>query len=252
MIGKFRDLVSKKWFHIVVIVIILVVLLFILGVTILKYSVEGETNMPFKLSKISVISAGEGKDKQSENSKWSFDINQNNDIYLYIEKNDNYNKTEIIKSILLDNFNVDKQKQIGEVKIFKPDATSENQIFTNNEENVVSSIEYVGDTKSNFKNLKISNQGDLVAFRYSNANISNYESNDGEVINHNELLKKANLTLEDIKSTLNFDITIKLESGKEFKANIKLDMPVGDIVETGTGNVEITELDNIIFKRVKN
>lgn len=252
MIEKLRNLVSKRIFHVVVIVIIIVILLFILGMTILKYNVEGETNMPFRITKISVISTGEGIDKQSDQNKWSFNINQNNDIYIYIEKNKDYGKTEAIKSIILDNFNVEKQKQIGEVKIFKPDITSEKQIFTNKEENKVTNIEYIGGTNSNFKNLKISNQGDIIAFRYSNANISNYESNDEEIIDHSELLKKTNVTIEDIKGILTFDITIKLESGKEFKADIRLDIPVEGVIESGTGNYEITDLSNVIFKRIKN
>lgn len=246
---KLKKLVNKKWFHAVVMAVILVILFFILGITVLKYDVEGETNMPFKLTKISIISTGEGIDKKSENNKWAFDINQNNDIFLYIEKNKNNEKTQVIKSIVLDNFTVNKQKQIGEAKIYKPDATSQNQIFTNKEENIVETIEYIGDVKSNFRDLKISNQGDKVAFRLSNKNISSYESNDEEVINHNELLKKANLTNEDIKCNLSFDITIKVEAGQEYKANVNLELPVGNVIDEGTGRLEITDLSNVIFKR---
>lgn len=249
---KLKKLVNNKWFHIVIMVVILVILLFILGITVLKYDVEGETNMPFELTKISVISTGEGIDKESPNNKWAFDISQNNDIFLYIEKNENYGKTQVIKSVLIDNFNVNKQKQIGDVKIFKPDATSENQIFTNKEENIVDKIEYIGDTNSNFRDLKISNQGDKLAFRFSNKNISSYESNDDEVINHNELLKKANLTIDDIKCNLSFDITIKLESGKEYKGTVNLELPVGNVIDEGTGKAEITDLTDVVFKRIKN
>ena len=212
MVEKIKDLTNKKWFHLVIISVIIVMLLFILGMTILKYNVEGETNMPFKITKISIISTGEGKDKQSENNKWAFDINQNNDIYIYIEKNENYTKTETIKRILLDNFNIEKQKEIGEVKIYKPDSTSEEQIFTAKEENVVNSIEYIGNTESKFKDLKISNQGDLIAFRYTNANIASYENNEEEFINHSELIKKANLTNEDLKCSISFDLTIRYAS----------------------------------------
>lgn len=252
MIEKLRGITNKKWFHLVIISVIIVILLFLLGVTILKYDVEGETNMPFKITKISIISTGEGIDKQSQDHKWAFDINQNNDIYIYLEKNEEYGKTETIKKIIIDNFNVEKKNKNGEVKIYKPDSTSEQQIFTSKEENVVNSIEYVGTTNSDFKNLVISNQGDLIAFRYTNANINTYQSNDDETINHAELLKKANLTTDDIKSTLSFDFNIVLDSGREYKANIKLDMPVENIIENGTGNTEITDLSDIIFKRIKN
>ena len=51
--------------------------------------------------------------------------------------------------------------------------------------------------------LKISNQGGIIAFRYSNDTISEYVSNDEE-INHSELLKKSNITEEDLNAKLNF------------------------------------------------
>lgn len=249
---KLNDLVNKKWFHIVIMVIILAVLMFILGITILKYNVEGETNMPFNLTKISIISTAEGTDKHSDTNKWAFDISQNNDIFLYIEKNENYKKTEALKSVLIDNINVNKQKQIGQTIIYKPDATSENQIFTTKDENIVNTIEYVGDTKSNFRELKILNQGDKLAFRVANKDVCSYESNDEETINHNELLKKANLTEEDISLNLSFDITISLENGKQYKGTVTLELPVGNIIDEGTGKLEITDFSNVIFKRIKN
>lgn len=183
--------------------------------------------MPFNLTKISIISTAEGTDKHSDTNKWAFDISQNNDIFLYIEKNENYKKTEALKSVLIDNINVNKQKQIGQTIIYKPDATSENQIFTTKDENIVNTIEYVGDTKSNFRELKILNQGDKLAFRVANKDVCSYESNDEETINHNELLKKANLTKEDISLNLSFDITISLENGKQYKGTVTLELPVG-------------------------
>ena len=51
MIGKFKNIVTKKYFHIVVIISIVFIFLFGLGIIILKYNVEGETNMPFELQK---------------------------------------------------------------------------------------------------------------------------------------------------------------------------------------------------------
>ena len=217
MIEKIRKIVNRKEFHVIVIAVIIIVLLFILGITILNYNENGETNMPFEISKISVISTSEGTDKTSEGNKWAFDIDQNNDIYIYIEKNSEYTDVETIESIVLGNFNINKEKQIGEIKIIKPDANSEKQIFTNKEENVENIIEYKGGTESKFKNLQISNQGDIIAFRCALTKLASYESNEEEVINHGELLKKAGITMEDLNGELKFDITINLNSGKSFE-----------------------------------
>lgn len=252
MIEKLKELTNKKSFHLVVITVIMVVLFFILGITILDYNQNGESNMPFNLSKISIISTSEGIDKVSEGNKWAFDINQNNDIFIYIKKNDGYGKTETIKNIVLDNFQISKQSEKGEMKIFKPDTESQTQIFTRKEENVQNSLEYIGGTESNFKNLQISNQGDKLALRYSNVNVASYESNEEEEINHAELLKKAGVTMEELKGTLSFDITISLDSGKVFKATVSLDMPVGDIIENAQQSVELTDFSDVVFKRIQN
>jgi len=250
MINKLKNLVEKKIFHICVIVTIIVILLFILGFVILKYNVEGEKNMPFGLSKISIISTSEGVDKPAEESRWAFDVYQSNDIYIYIDKNKEYEKTELIKSVVVDNIQIES-KNNENVKIYKPDLNEEKLIFKNKDENIISSLEYVGSDESDLKNLRISNQGGIVAFRCSNNNLAEYKSNEEE-INHHYLLKKANISEEKIKIKLSFDFILKLESGKEYKTNVELQLPVGNVIEEGTTSQEITDLSNCIFKRIKN
>lgn len=248
---KIKYIIGKKSFHICMMIVIISVILFALGLIVLRYNVEGETNMPFKLNKITVISSSEGVDKESGENRWAFDINQNNDIYLYIERNENYRKQEAIKNIVIDNIQVIKESEKGTVSIYKPDALEGGRTFSNKEENIAQAIEYAGALESDIKNLKISNQGGLIVFRFANDKISEYISND-EVINHIELLKKSNITEEDLKAKMSFDLTIRIESGKEYKANISLDMPVQGVVEKGTTSNEITDLKGIIFKRTKN
>ena len=104
---KLKELTNNKFFHIILLVVIVMILLFIVGIVVLKYNVEGETNMPFHLSKISIISSSEGKDKESTDSKWAFDLYQSNDIYIYIDKNEEYDKTEAIKEIRIENMNIE-------------------------------------------------------------------------------------------------------------------------------------------------
>lgn len=251
MLDKIKRFTKTKMFHLCMVIVIIAVILFAVGIIALRYAVEGETNMPFELSKITVISSSEGKDKVVEASKWAFDINQNNDIYLYIEKNDNSNKQEIIKEIEINNINVEKNTEKGEIKIYKPTTAEEATIFSNKEENEIQSIIYTGDLQSDLKQQKVSNQGGIIAFRYGLNNVSEYLSQEEE-INHSELLKKSNVTEEDLKAKLTFDIIIRLESGKEYKASISLDVPVEGIVEKGTTSIEKTDLSDVVFKRIKN
>lgn len=247
MIGRMQN---KKYFKIVISIIILAMILFIAGMMILKYNVEGETNMPFRLSKISIISSSQGMDKEAIDTKWAFDISQNNDIYLYIDKNSGYGKTEIIESVKIDQIKIESLLK-DDIKIYKPEEQEEKMIFKNEEKNNVQEILYKGEMESDLKQLKISNQGGLVAFRCAINNLAEYISNE-EQINHQELLKKAGVTKEDIKLKITFDLTIVLQKGKEYKATIYLDLPVGDVIEEGTTSEEITNTKDFIFKRVNN
>ena len=153
MLNKLRGITKTKSFHICMIIIIITVILFVVGMLVLRYNVEGEKNMPFELSKIAIISSQEGIDDGQTDTRWSFDVHQANDIYLYIEKNNEYDKTEIIKSININNFQIETENK-DNVKIYKPDTEEENVLFKYKDENIVENIEYLGDVESDLKNLK--------------------------------------------------------------------------------------------------
>ena len=75
--------VKQRIFHSVIITIIIIAILCVGGMLILRYQVEGESNMPFKISKISIIESVEGTESQEAEQKWSFNVDENNDIYIY-------------------------------------------------------------------------------------------------------------------------------------------------------------------------
>ena len=180
-------------------------------------------------------------------------INQDNDIYLYVDKNPEYNeaeKKETIKEINIDNIEVSKENEKGTLKIFRPDIENPNTIFSNVEKNIVKDLKYEVAEKADMKEMKITNQGGIMVFRCSNCDIANYVAND-EQINHNELLKKANISLEELKINIKFDISIKLDSGKIYKALIPLELPLEDVIENGTASKEFTDMSKYVFKRIK-
>ena len=246
----FRNL-NKKIFHIIMITAIVFVILCVTGILILRYQVEGESNMPFKITKISIVESVEGNAIQGATEKWNLNVNQNNDIYIYIEKNSSYGKTEIIEEVEINNIIINKQKEKGELKLYKP-VVDEKRMFINSAENEINGITYRGELESNIKEQKISNQGGIIAFRYGINNLSQYISENDEQIDHSQLLKLTNITQEDLKTQLSFNIIIKLTSGRKYQATINLDVPTEDIIEKGTIGKEITELDGIIFKRIEN
>ncbi|MCI8616944.1 MAG: hypothetical protein HFJ60_01605 [Clostridia bacterium] len=247
---KMKQLLDTKQFNIIIVVFIIFSILFTASVVSLKYVVEGENDLPFNISKISVISTIEGTDIEDEKNKWNLEISQNNDIYLYIKRNNDYKETEVIDSIRLDNFNIEKYSNIGEIKLYKTDNNKENIIFKNISDNEVQSIQYIGDLESNIKEQKISNQGGLVVFRYSVEDIGNYISNEDEEINHDNLLNKLSISNDDLKFKVSFDILVNLSSKKSYKSNVSLEFPVDDVVNKGTQSKEYENLNDIVFKRM--
>ena len=242
---------NEKIFHVIVIVGIVFALSCIAGILVLRYHVEGESNMPFKITKISLVESVEGNAVEGATEKWNLNVNQNNDIYVYIEKNSNYGKTEIIQEVEINNIKINKQIEKGETKIYKPVA-DEKRMFINLTENEITGITYKGELESNIKEQKISNQGGIIAFRYGINNLSQYISENDEQIDHSQLLKLTNIIQEDLQTKLSFNIIMKLTSGKKYQATINLDVPTEEIIEKGTIGKEITELDGIIFKRIEN
>lgn len=237
---------DKKIIKIGIISFILILIIAIIGLIILKYEVEGESNMPFNISKIVVASSAEGIQKENSEYKWDFSLVQNNDFYIQIEKNDWYGKDEIIKEVILDNFNIDKEKS----KIYMP-TVDEGKVFENLDKYAVkSSLIYIGDTVTELKNLKIANQGSTVLFRYSNINLGSFQSNDGEQIEHSgKLLGNANINLEDINNKVSFDLTI-VTNEHTYKANIAIELNLNNLINDGVVSYEKTDCSDIIFKRI--
>ena len=167
---------SIKMLHICIVFVIVVVIIFAAMMFILDYYENGETNMPFKISKISIISTVDGQDVENSEQRWNINVIQNNDIYVYIEKNEEHKKQETISNVKLDNFNIVQNPSIGEMKIYKP-TMNENSIFKNSDENIAQEIDFKGSQATDARNLEISNQGGVVGFRCSNNNIGTYMSN---------------------------------------------------------------------------
>lgn len=230
-------------------IIIAVLIIAVIALLILKYDVEGEKNMPFRLSSIIVISSAEGyQEKENPDYGWDVEIYQNNDIYLNIEKNKNYKETELIKSICVENVKVSKEPTVGTFKFYR--TSGEQNVFTYKEEyEIKDSLEYIGDLKTDLANLKISNQGGTIIIRAVNQTGKRYISNEEEFEHNGKLLEKTGISYEDVKTKIEFDLVINLESELSFRAKIELELPTGNIVEQGSSSTEIKDMKDIVFKR---
>jgi len=238
-----------KALHISIIVLIIVAIGFTAIMLILRYDEKGEENMPFDISKISVISSINAQDLEDEKNLWNKSVGQDNDIYIYIEKNKNYSKTETIEKIVLDNFKIDKEPQKGQIVIYRP-CNNEKELFENTDEFKCEEITFTGEQLTKIQELKISNQGGIVAIRIANQNLGSFISNDEE-IDYKDLLKKINVSEDEIKAKISFDVTIKLTESKQFKTTINIELPIEGVIENGKSSKEIEGKD-FVFKRVEN
>lgn len=230
---------------------IIVLAIIITGIISMKYYVEGETNMPFTLSKITIVSTAEGVENVGAEEKWNLSIFQNNDIYFSIEKNENNKESEIIESVSIENIQILENPKVGQIKAYMPNS-SDGRLFLNLEEYMVqeNKLTYKGASKSNSKTLEIGNQGGTAILRFANTQIGNYISNeDGEIKHDGSLLQKLNVKNEDVNFKVSFDVVINLKN-KSYITNVTLDLPCeSNLIEQGTCSKEIT--DKFVFKRVK-
>ena len=230
---------------------VIVLAIIITGIISMKYYVEGETNMPFTLSKITIVSTAEGVENEGTQEKWNLSIFQNNDIYFSIEKNDNNKEDEIIESVSIENIQVLENPKVGQIKTYMPNS-SDGRLFSYSDEYIVqeNKLTFKGASKSNSKTLEIGNQGGTAVIRFANTQIGAYISNEDEEIKHDgSLLQKLNVQNEDVSFKVSFDVVINLKN-KSYISNVVLDLPCeDDLIEQGTCSKEIT--DKFVFKRVK-
>ena len=226
-------------------------IILIVGIIIFKYQIEGETNMPFELSSIYVVSTAEGSENENSEEKWNIKIYQINDIYFNIEKNKNYNKEAKIESVQIDNIQIIKSPSKGKINTYMPNSSDGRQ-FTFEEEYILekNTLTYKGATKTDSKKLEIGNQGGTISIRFCNDALGTYISNEDEEIKHDgTMLNKIDIVNEDIKFEVYFDLIVKVDD-ISYKTTIQLELPTGNILENGRESLEIEDTQKYIFKRV--
>lgn len=242
----------KQTIKLIMALTIIILLLIFVALMMIKYEVEGETNMPFKLSKIVVVGTVEGVEKQEDNeTKWNFDICQNNDVYFYIDKNNDNKTDELIKSVKISNINITKLPQKGTIKTYMPNSEA-GRLFTYDDRFLVEEkLEYRGGSESSSTNLEIGSQGGTALIRFSNTAIGNYSSDkDKEIVHNSTLLKKIEATNSEIGFSISCDFMIETTKTK-YQAEICFDFPSSNLDEAENCYLDKSDMSDIIFKRVK-
>lgn len=247
---------------------------------VVRYQVEGEKNMPFNLGKIIVISSastspdievqenkvdveanGEAENENAENVEnganvqeeenylWKEKVIQTNDVYIYLDKNENFKEDEVIKNVRIENIQILKNVNLGKIQVYMPNSLDEELYKYTNDFLVNSTLTYKGASVDNKKVLEIGNQGGCICLSFANVGVGVYKSNEDEVIEQGAfILEKMNVADEDLKFKVSFDLIIEV-SNKSYKGTVTLDLPAGDVVGKKQSHVEITDFENVIFKR---
>lgn len=276
MITENRKQKIKFSLIIAVIAIIISVALFM----VVRYQVEGEKNMPFNLGKIIVISSAstspdtdeqennsavetndetenqntenvetEANVQEEENYLWKEKVIQTNDVYIYLDKNENFKEDEVIKNVRIENIKILKNVNLGKIQVYMPNSLDDELYKYTNDFLVNSTLTYKGASVDNKKTLEIGNQGGCICLSFANVSVGVYKSNEDEVIEQGAfILEKMNVADEDLKFKVSFDLIIEV-SDKSYKGTVTLDLPAGDVVGKKESHVEITDFENVIFKR---
>ncbi len=163
----------KKILNICIIFTIIVAIGFTALMLILRYIEDGEQNMPFEVTKITIVSTTDAQNVEDKENRWNKKVMLNNDIYIDIKKNESFPKKRIINKVHIDNLEIKRTPQEGIILFYKP-SKSDVKTFENEKDYEISKVTFVGDKETNIKDLKISNQGGRIAFRCANENIGTY------------------------------------------------------------------------------
>ena len=258
---------SKRRIKLHVIILVIVIAIAFALFTVMKYEVEGEKHVPFRVGKIIVVSsavttdssAGENMDEtettettlnDGEKYIWNEKVVQSNDIYIYLDKDANYPKDEVIKSVKIENIKILESVKLGKIQVYMPNSLSDGLYKYAKEFIVNSSLTYKGAVNDNAKALEIGNQGGCVCISFANVGLGAYKSNEAKEIEQGgTILSQMNISNEDLKFKVSFDLIIEANE-KTYKTNIILDLPIGELVGQKETHTEITDFSKNIFKRL--
>lgn len=271
---------AKKRIKLCLIILLIVTATAFALFTVMKYQVEGEKQVPFRIGKVIVISSAsttdatnvkeENSQEQNENQSteenqteteatpqeeqenyiWNEKVVQTNDLYIYLDKDTNYKKDQVIRSVKIDNIQILENVKLGKIQVYMPNSLDDGLYKYANEYLVNSSLTYKGGVADNVKALEIGNQGGCICISFANVGLGDYKSNDAQEIEQGgTILSQMNIQNEDLKFKVSFDLIIEVED-KTYKTNLVFDLPIDELVGQKETHTEITDFSKTIFKRL--
>ncbi len=188
----------------------------------------------FTINNITLFSSADAGYKTNTANNFTIqNLYQYTDIAIFIRNTASENTLEnTLKKVTVDNISFTTKPNLGEPKLYfkslnnfaKSDIIEENLISDSFEFNVSSSDEADLNTPTLYNNL-----ANPLTFSYVNTNIKpDYTITDvsSPITYDGSLLKKCNINLEDINSTISFDINITNNLDQNFRTNVSINIPL--------------------------
>lgn len=214
----------------------------------------------FKIDNVTFFSGCDAENKSASSSNFTIEnLYQYTDIALFITSPKEEKGLEnTLKSVYLDNIHFVKTPTLGTPSLYykninnfaKSDIISSNLINNRLDFNITSEDEANLDTPTLYNNL-----ANPIVLSYINNNIkTDYTITDtsSPITYDGTLLKKCDILLNWISSSISFDIYITNNLNQEFKTKVCLDIPLENNDKSlYDGSVILKENTNFVFYRYK-
>lgn len=227
--------------------------------SVLDFSSKNEETI-FEINNVTFFSSCDAKNKSASSSNFTIEnLYQYTDIALFITSpNEEKTLQNTLKSVYIDNIQYIKAPTLGTPNLYykniynfaKSDIVDSNLITDRLDFNISSEDEANLDIPTLYNNL-----ANPIVLSYINSNIkTDYTITDtsSPITYDGTLLKKCEVLLNSINSSLSFDIYITNNLDQEFKTTVYIDIPLESEEESiYDGNVTLRKDTNFIFYRYK-
>lgn len=213
----------------------------------------------FNISKISIYSgaSGENVSENYQNPEWNLNIYQYSDIVIYLSRISDFNDTNNIKRLYIDNINLGSTNLgVPVLYYLNPYDYGTDKINGNNE--ITDSLEFNVLNSENIDNdisysipILFQDLSNPITLKYVNKEIvKSYKfSNEEKMIFNGTLLKTVRVNPKDIENKISFCINIKTGDNRLLKQKIEISIPLKDNnnLSLYDGNIEYEEMLDISF-----
>lgn len=226
---------------------------------ILPFASKNE-DIVFKIDKIVLFSNCDAKNKTASSTNFTIEnLYQYTDIALFITSDSNEKDLQnTFQKVYINNIQFSTKPELGEPNLYFKSINNFAKSEINNEFLIKDSLDFnvTSEDEANLDSPTLyNNLANPITLSYINQNIkSDYTITDtsSPITYDGSLLKKCNISLNNISSTVSFDIYIVNNLNQEFKCTVYIDIPLEkDDKSIYDGNITTKNDINYIFYRYK-